>query len=224
MAVENDGNQRQISASKNASPFVASQTAISPRDLLNAYAVGIFPMADKDGHIEWFAPRLRGILPLDKEPRFSHGVRRDLRRRPWEIRVDVDFRAVIQACADREETWISKGLIESYCALHRLGYAHSIEVWLGETLVGGLYGVHLGAAFFGESMVSRVSGASKAALAALMHGLRNAGFELLDTQWKTDHLAQFGAIEISQRDYLFRLERALSIQRPFPRTFCLPGV
>lgn len=190
--------------------------AIHPGQLLHAYSLGVFPMADGRGGIDWFSPRQRGILPLDRELRLPHGVRRDLRRCPWEIRVDADFRATMEACANRKETWIDSGIIDSYCALNELGRAHSVEAWLDGKFAGGLYGVHLGAAFFGESMVSLRPGASKAALSALMKGLRQAGFLLLDTQWLTPHLALFGGIEISREDYLFRLEEALSREVPFP--------
>lgn len=172
-------------------------------------------MALEDGEIGWFSPRLRGILPLE-ERRWPHGVRRDLKRHPWEIRVDSDFAAVLSACAARAETWIDERIAESYLRLHSSGFAHSLEVWFGGRLAGGLYGVHLGGAFFGESMFHRVSGASKVALVALIGGLRCGGFQLLDTQWSTEHLKQFGVVEIPRTQYLARLRGALQEAREFP--------
>jgi leucyl/phenylalanyl-tRNA--protein transferase len=143
---------------------------------------------------------------------------RSLRAHPFEIRVNTRFRDVIESCAaraDAEGNWIDREIVESYCALHAKGFAHSVEVWRDEQLVGGLYGVALGGAFFGESMFHRVSDASKAALVALVERLRARGFVLLDTQWVTDHLLQFGAIEITRRRYLRRLDEALAIDVAF---------
>lgn len=188
---------------------------IPPIMLLEAYARGLFPMAMEDGEIGWFSPEHRGILPLG-EHRWPHGIRRDLRRAPWEIRVDTAFAGVMRACAEREETWIDGVIFRSYLELSELGRAHSVEVWLEGDLVGGLYGVHLGAAFFGESMFHRVSGASKVALVVLMETLHRAGFHLLDTQWVTPHLRQFGAREIPRLEYRDRLRRALARDIPFP--------
>jgi leucyl/phenylalanyl-tRNA--protein transferase len=189
---------------------------IPPILLLDAYARGLFPMAMEDGEIGWFSPERRGILPLEKR-RWPHGVRRDVRRAAWEIRVDSAFAEVMRACAQREETWIDEVIWRSYVGLHELGQAHSVEVWLDGELVGGLYGVHLGAAFFGESMFHRVSGASKVALVVLLETLREAGFELVDTQWITPHLRQFGAREIPRIEYRDRLRRALGREVRFPQ-------
>lgn len=178
--------------------------------LVRAYREGIFPMALEDGEVGWFSPDPRGILPLDTFHAPAR-LRRLLRQVPFAIRVDGDFEAVMRACAEArgEGTWISDELLESYVALHRRGLAHSVETWLDGRLVGGLYGVHLGGAFFGESMFHRVTDASKVALAMLVERLRARNFALLDTQWVTPHLAQFGAIEISRDDYLRRLRDAV---------------
>lgn len=185
--------------------------------LLNAYASGWFPMAVAPGEIRWYSPDPRGIIPLDT---FHVPARlaRTLRRTAFEIRVDTRFADVIRACAARQDdegNWIDEEIIESYCALHAKGFAHSVEAWQGGRLVGGLYGVALGGAFFGESMFHRVNDASKAALVALVDRLRTRGYVLLDTQWVTEHLRQFGAIEISRRRYLRRLDHALAVDVTF---------
>jgi leucyl/phenylalanyl-tRNA--protein transferase len=185
--------------------------------LLSAYASGWFPMAIAPGEIRWYSPNPRGIIPLDTFHVPSR-LRRTLRQRPFEIRVDTDFAAVIAACAGRSDAdgnWIDREIIESYCALHAAGFAHSVEAWQGGHLVGGLYGVSLRGAFFGESMFHHVADASKAALVALVERLRARGFSLLDTQWTTDHLVQFGAIDIPRRRYLRLLEEALALDVEF---------
>lgn len=187
--------------------------------LLNAYASGWFPMAVAPGEIRWYSPDPRGIIPLDA---FHVPARlaRTLRREPFEIRFDTAFRDVIEACADRDDdegNWIDREIVESYCALHEKGFAHSVEVWQNGRLAGGLYGVALGGAFFGESMFHRVRDASKAALVALVDHLRRRGFALLDTQWVTEHLLQFGAIEVSRRRYLRLLDQALETSVTFDR-------
>lgn len=189
---------------------------LSPHFLLPAYTEGYFPMAMPDGQIGWFSPDRRGILPLGRR-RWPHGVRRDLRKYPWEIRCDTCFTEVLRGCADRPETWINPVIHDSYAALFEFGAAHSVEVWLDDDLVGGLYGIHLGGAFFGESMFSRRSGASKVALVWLIENLTAAGFTLLDTQWTTPHLKLFGGEEIPRRTYLRRLEKALQIKAQFPQ-------
>lgn len=195
-----------------------SGDSIPPEFLLEAYAQGVFPMGGDNSEIHWFSPDPRGILPL--EPRhWNHGIRAALRSQPWQIHIDRDFAAVMQACAARPATWISPAIFLSYQTLHKQGHAHSLEVWLDDQLVGGLYGIHLGAAFFGESMFSKVSGASKAALVALIDTLTNSGFLLLDTQWLTPHLAQFGGIAIPRTDYLARLQTALTLPLSFPDKF-----
>jgi len=185
--------------------------------LLNAYASGWFPMAVAAGDIRWYSPDPRGVIPLDTFHVPSR-LARTLRKQPFEIRVDTRFRDVIEACAartDDEGNWIDREILESYCALHARGFAHSVEAWRDGRLVGGLYGVALGGAFFGESMFHSVTDASKAALVALVGRLRERGFVLLDTQWVTEHLEQFGAIEITRRQYLRSLDDALAIDVTF---------
>lgn len=167
-------------------------------------------MADDEGRIHWLAPDPRAILPLDSL-RVSRSLRGVLRRGEFEIFVNRGFDAVIEACADRDEgTWISAEIANAYRKLHRLGYAHSVEAWHGEALAGGLYGVAIGGAFFGESMFFRVTDASKVALVALVHRLRDRGFALLDVQFLTEHLQTLGAVEIPRDDYERRLHRAIS--------------
>jgi leucyl/phenylalanyl-tRNA---protein transferase len=185
--------------------------------LLTAYRRGIFPMAvDKRGRIGWFSPDPRAVIPLDARFHIPHGLRRVLKQKKFEITSDTDFETVMRECGKRREgTWISKGIIDSYCQLHRLGHAHSVETWLDGKLVGGLYGVALGGAFFGESMFHRATDASKVALVALVERLREGGFVLLDTQWITPHLQQFGTYEIPRHEYLWQLEHALKLECRF---------
>jgi len=194
-----------------------SGAVIEPELLLTAYCKGIFPMAvNKRGDIGWFSPDPRAIIPLDERFHVPHGLRRVLKKNPFETTTDRDFETVIHECGKRHgDTWISEAIIESYCNLHRLGFAHSIEARLVGKLVGGLYGVHIGGAFFGESMFHRVTDASKVALAALVERLRAHGFALLDTQWQTPHLAQFGTTEIPRREYLRLLKRAVALECEF---------
>lgn len=185
--------------------------------LLSAYASGWFPMAVAPGDIRWYSPDPRGIIPLDTF-HVSRRLARSLRQHRFEIRVNTSFRTVIEACADRENAdgdWIDGEIIESYCALHERGFAHSVEAWRDGVLAGGLYGVALGGAFFGESMFHRENDASKAALAALVDRLRGRAYTLLDTQWVTEHLAQFGATEIPRRRYLRMLDGALAVEAAF---------
>ena len=186
-----------------------------PIDLLvSAYTSGWFPMAVGEAGIRWFSPDPRGIIPLDTF-HISRRLARVVRGGGFTVQVDTDFAAVIRACAeaDRDEeeagTWIDPEIIESYTALHEAGYAHSVEAWRDGRLAGGLYGVAIGGAFFGESMFHHVTDASKVALVALVERLRERGYLLLDTQWTTDHLEQFGAIEIPRREYFKRLTEAL---------------
>jgi leucyl/phenylalanyl-tRNA--protein transferase len=198
---------------------------LEPDLLLTAYRQGIFPMAIDSGKkvgtgrrrdIAWFAPDPRAVIPLDDRFHVPHGLRRTLKQERFEITFDTSFDAVIRACAKRKEgTWISKEIIESYCELHRLGHAHSVETLLKGKLVGGLYGVHIGGAFFGESMFHRATDASKVALVALVGLLRARKFVLLDTQWLTPHLKQFGTYEIPRHEYLWRLEHALKLNCKF---------
>jgi leucyl/phenylalanyl-tRNA--protein transferase len=166
------------------------------------------------GGIEWFSPNPRGILPLDRFVAPSR-LLRTIRQRRFEIAVDRAFEAVVRACADRDETWITPEIVESYVNLHRLGFAHSVEAWQEDRLVGGLYGVALHGAFFGESMFHTATDASKVALHALVERLRARGFVLLDIQWVTPHLAAFGAVEVSRRRYLRLLEEAMRVESRF---------
>ncbi len=183
--------------------------------LLQAYRLGVFPMALPDGEIGWFSPDPRTIIPLD-DFHVPHGLRRERRKAQLEIRIDSAFAEVMRACAERDETWINEEIRESYVQLHELGAAHSVEAWSAENeLVGGLYGVSIGGAFFGESMFHRTTGASKIALWALVERLREREFTLLDTQWLTSHLAQFGAREIPRALYLHLLQAAVDLPRRF---------
>ena len=198
-----------------------ARAAVIPSDLLlAAYSSGWFPMADESGTISWYSPDPRGVMPLDTFHVPSR-LQRTLRRSSLQVRIDAAFADVMRACAEAEResedggTWISEEIIASYCALHALGYAHSVEVRDGDRLVGGLYGVALGGAFFGESMFHTATDASKIALVALIERLRARGFTLLDTQWVTPHLQQFGAIEIPRPDYLRRLEASLALEVGF---------
>jgi leucyl/phenylalanyl-tRNA--protein transferase len=187
-----------------------STDVIDPRLLLEAYAQGVFPMAMEDGEMGWFSPDPRGIIPI-REFHVPHGLKRLLRRGAYEVRLNTAFTAVMRGCADRESTWINESILRSYVRLFELGFAHSVETWMGHRLVGGLYGVAIGGAFFGESMFSRETGASQVALHALVTRLDERGFTLLDTQWTTEHLSRFGAHEITREDYLRRLERAIRL-------------
>jgi leucyl/phenylalanyl-tRNA--protein transferase len=181
---------------------------IPPHVLLGAYTEGVFPMAE-EGEVLWFSPLMRGMIPLDENFHVPHGLERRLRNNPFEIRIDTAFREVMENCGQREETWIDPVIIDSYCELHDLGFAHSVECWDEEGLQGGLYGVSLGKAFFGESMFSKKTDASKVALVHLVEWLRRRGVILLDTQWMTDHLRQFGGVEIPREEYLKLLDEAL---------------
>jgi leucyl/phenylalanyl-tRNA--protein transferase len=185
-------------------------SALDPRLLLQGYATGIFPMADSRDAPElfWVEPRNRAILPLDNF-HLSRSLRRTLRAGLFTVTHDADFHAVIAACAEREETWINADIERAMLALHASGHAHSIEVWRGGELVGGLYGACLGRAFFGESMFSRVSDSSKVALAWLVARLKVGGFTLLDCQFMTDHLASLGAINVPRATYVALLSAAL---------------
>jgi leucyl/phenylalanyl-tRNA--protein transferase len=187
---------------------------IEPELLLQGYRLGVFPMAMEDDSIEWFSPEPRGIIPLDRF-HLPHTARRSWDQKKFEIKVDSAFGQVIRECAEREDTWINREIIVSYEQLHALGHAHSLEVWQNGKLAGGLYGVAIGGAFFGESMFHHVTNASKIALAALVDRMRERKFALLDTQWLTPHLVQFGAIEIPRAQYLQLLEAALGLSRRF---------
>jgi leucyl/phenylalanyl-tRNA---protein transferase len=182
--------------------------------LLEAYCTGIFPMAMENGEIAWFSPDPRGIIPLDAF-HIPHGLERVLKRNRFKIRLNTVFEEVIRACGERPETWISEEIVGSYMNLHRLGFAHSVEAWLDESLVGGLYGVSVNGAFFGESMFHRVADASKVALVDLVNRLNERGFRLLDTQYISNHLRTFGAVEISRPKYLRLLRQALALDCRF---------
>lgn len=172
-------------------------------------------MGMEGGEIGWFAPDPRAIIPIDEGFHIPHGLQKTVRRGSFEMHINRAFGEVIRACAEREETWITEEILESYCELHRRGFAHSVEAWRGGKLAGGLYGVSAGGAFFGESMFHRETDASKVALVALVERLRERGFTLLDTQWITPHLRQFGAIEISRRAYMRRLSAATRLPCSF---------
>ena len=189
---------------------------LSPSLLLSAYAGGSFPMAETrtSSRIFWFSPERRGIFPLN-EFHISRSLRRQILRDDYTIRTDTDFEGVLRGCAGRPETWINPAIHHAYLDLHRTGHAHSLEVWVENELVGGVYGVTIGGAFFGESMFSKRPNASKVALAYLVDRLKEAGFILFDTQFLTDHLASLGAVEISKADYLKRLRTALDVDADF---------
>ena len=192
---------------------VAMATIIPPDILLDFYRRGVFPMA-MDGELRLFSPDPRGVIPLEKF-RIPHGSRKTLRDPAWKVTVNAAFEEVVLGCAERDETWIDETIFGSYAELHHLGHAHSIEVWRDGELAGGLYGVAIGAAFCGESMFSRVPGASKVALANLVERLRGRGFVLLDTQWVTPHLEKFGACEIPRSEYLEKLAKAVEMKTSF---------
>jgi leucyl/phenylalanyl-tRNA---protein transferase len=181
----------------------------------SAYRTGIFPMADSDrGIITWHRPKRRAILPLETF-HISHSLRALLRRRSFEVTFDRAFAEVVDACADHPSTWISGEIKTVYGELHTQGKAHSVEVWVDGELAGGLYGVHLGGAFFAESMFHRRTNMSKVALAELVRRLRERGFALLEVQYLTEHLAQFGVIEIVDRKYQALLKEALELSCGF---------
>jgi leucyl/phenylalanyl-tRNA--protein transferase len=199
-----------------------------PRDLLDCYARGVFPMADArdDERVFLVDPERRGVIPLTAF-HVARRLARTVRAEPFEIRADGDFQAVVLACAaagpGRLETWINHPIENLYVQLHELGFAHSVECWLDGELVGGLYGVSLKGAFFGESMFSRRRDASKVALVHLVARLLAGGYRLLDAQFMTEHLTQFGATEISRADYRRRLAAALSVEAEFQRAGALGG-
>ncbi|WP_183804867.1 leucyl/phenylalanyl-tRNA--protein transferase [Rhizobium sp. BK316] len=188
---------------------------ITPEILLRAYSIGLFPMAESadDPEIFWVEPDIRGVLPLDNRFHVSKSLRKTVRQKPFDIRFNSNFDAVITACAsetsDRPSTWINETIKTLYSALHRMGHAHSVEAWDGDELVGGLYGVSLGSAFFGESMFSRRTDASKICLVHLVEHLRRQHFTLLDTQFTTEHLKTFGALDVPKADYALMLAAAM---------------
>jgi leucyl/phenylalanyl-tRNA---protein transferase len=192
----------------------SDMTPITPEILLRAYSAGLFPMAESadDPEIYWVQPKVRGIIPLDRF-HVSRSLAKTLRHKPFDIRVDTAFDRVMEFCAESTEmrptTWINPLILTLYKELHRMGYTHSVEAWEGDELVGGLYGVSLGSAFFGESMFSRRKDASKICLVHLVQRLTERGFTLLDTQFTTEHLMTFGAVDISRKDYEKLLEKAM---------------
>lgn len=203
--------------SRKTDPFAIDLT---PELIVRAYQAGIFPMAEdaESPDLFWVSPQRRGIIPLD-DFHISKSLGKVLRKHPYVVKVDTDFDAVIEGCAtagvDRESTWINPEIRRLYGALFERGIVHTVEVWDGAILVGGLYGVSLGAAFFGESMFHRKTDCSKIAMAHLLHRLVAGGYRLLDTQFVTDHLRTFGGIEIAREDYEARLAEALKHQADF---------
>ncbi|WP_417271351.1 leucyl/phenylalanyl-tRNA--protein transferase [Celeribacter sp.] len=189
---------------------------LTPELLLNAYANGVFPMAEsaEDDEVFWVDPDRRGIFPLDQF-HLSNSLARVIRRERFTVTFNHAFADVVRQCANREETWINTTIFDLYSQVHALGFAQSVEVWDGERLVGGLYGITLGAAFFGESMFSHKTDASKVALSYLIAHLKRTGFTLLDTQFITPHLASLGAIEIDRAEYHARLDAALERDADF---------
>ncbi len=189
--------------------------SLDPDFLVVAYCNGYFPMATSEhGRIEWYSPDPRAIIPL-KSFRISRSLKQTLRKGRFEITFNTAFETIVRSCAARVETWISEEIISAYVELHRRGYAHSVEVRFEGKLVGGLYGVAFRGAFFGESMFSRMTDASKVALVYLVERLNRQGYLLLDTQFITDHLRQFGTIEISRSEYLELLSNALTVTASF---------
>ena len=166
----------------------------------------------EDGEIFWFSPTQRGVIPIDERFHIPHGLVKAMRKEPFEIRQNTDFRGVMEGCQERKETWIDEVIIDSYCELYELGYGHSFECWDEEGLQGGLYGVRIGGAFFGESMFSRKRDASKIALVHLVDWMRREGMEILDTQWMTEHLKQFGGMELPRGVYLDLLRDAVTME------------
>jgi len=184
---------------------------LDPETLLNAYAQGAFPMTDHDGRIRWYTADPRGVFPLDAF-HVPDTLRKTVASGKFEVRINHDFEATMRACMQEraDHTWISDELIAAYVALHKLGYAHSVEAWHGGELAGGLYGVSMGGAFFGESMFHRQRDASKVALVALVGRLRERRYVLLDTQTCTEHLKRFGCVEIGAQEYAGQLRKALT--------------
>jgi len=194
--------------------------SLDPQTLLSAYSQGAFPMADENGVISWYTADPRGILPLETfhvPQTLRQLVKKPAERGGFDVRINHDFQATMRACmiARRDKTWINEEFIAAYVWLHKMGFAHSVECYRGGSLAGGLYGVSLGAVFFGESMFHTVRDASKVALVHLVQRLREKEFELLDTQAVTEHLRRFGCIEIPADEYLKRLKTAMGKKRVF---------
>ena len=200
-----------------------SAPPLTPDLLLQAYQVGVFPMSEgrDDPEIFWVDPRMRGLFPLNAF-RISRSLAKTMRRGHFHVTANTAFAQVMQGCADRDETWINDTIFTLYQELHDRGYAHSIEVWNGQSLVGGVYGVAIGAAFFGESMFSQQTDASKVALAYLIDRLRLGGFSLFDTQFITPHLASLGAVEVPRRTFHQWLEQAVAQDASFTAPCAIP--
>ncbi|WP_075289261.1 leucyl/phenylalanyl-tRNA--protein transferase [Pararhizobium arenae] len=192
------------------------QPVVTPELLLRAYSIGLFPMADSadDPEIFWVEPELRGVIPLD-DFHVPRSLAKTIRRKPFEITFNEDFEGVMRGCAeaapDRPTTWINETILSLYTSLHHMGHAHSVEAWENDVLVGGLYGVSLGGAFFGESMFSRRTDASKICLVHLVERLKERGYRLLDTQFTTEHLKTFGAIDVPKAEYELMLASAMAL-------------
>ena len=201
----------------------------SPETIIKAYTIGVFPMAsahDSDD-IYFYEPDIRGVIPICP-PHIPKKLLKQVRQTHWTVTLDHDFRGVIEGCAEiregRQDSWINPEIKRLYLSLHKMGFAHSLEVWDGKQLIGGLYGIHIGAAFFGESMFSRASNASKLALAHLMARLHYAGFSLLDAQFSNAHLLQFGLVEIPKNEFRSLLNGALRTHRDWPFTATVSDV
>jgi leucyl/phenylalanyl-tRNA---protein transferase len=199
----------------------ALQPNITPEQVIAGYQQGFFPMArGRYGRIEWFMAEPRTIIPLDDRFHVRRSLRQVMRKENYQTKINSDFSTVIRACArhnevDHDEVWLSDEMISLYIELHRRGFAHSVEIWNGDELVGGLYGVALKSAFFGESMFSRATSASQIALVALVERLRDRGYCLLDAQQRTTHIGYFGAIDLTHNDYLELLANAMLDERRF---------
>lgn len=187
---------------------------LTPELLLMAYQQGYFPMAEQDGEMYWHSPDPRAIIPLDGV-HISRSLRKTVAKGIYETRINTAFQEVITACSEREETWISPDIIDAYTYLHELGFAHSVETWHQDTLIGGLYGVAIGGAFFGESMFAAKPDGSKVAFVRLVEHLRKQGFILLDSQYLNAHIERLGGIEIPRSEYLSRLEIAIHLPCTF---------
>jgi leucyl/phenylalanyl-tRNA--protein transferase len=194
---------------------LAAHPLITPEQIITGYRQGSFPMArGRNGNIDWFIVEPRTIIPLDERFRVRRSLRRTMRKSDFRVEINTDFAGVIRACArhdlvDDEDVWLSDQMIALYLELHRRGWAHSVEVWEDDSLIGGLYGVAIKAAFFGESMFRRVASASQIALVALVERLRARGYRLLDVQMRTNHIGYFGAIDLSHNEYLALLAEAM---------------
>jgi leucyl/phenylalanyl-tRNA---protein transferase len=197
-------------------------SAVTPHVLLKAYAAGIFPMAESadDPALYWVEPEVRGVIPLDGL-RISSSLRKAVKQRRFQVKVDTAFEQVMRHCAERtaerKDTWINARILSLYTQLHAMGHGHSVECWQGDKLVGGLYGIHLGAAFFGESMFSRATDASKVALVHLVARLNFGGFKLLDAQFTNPHLERLGAVEMKKADYMKTLNAVTGLVADFHR-------